>query len=42
MESFKAPEGMDKKEAERAFQKAEVERSVAFCREKLGLGVRKA
>jgi hypothetical protein len=33
---------MDKKEAERAFQKAEVERSVAFCREKLGLGVRKA
>ena len=42
MESVKAPEGMDKKEAERAFQKAEVERSVAFCREKLGLGVRKA
>lgn len=42
MESFKVPEGMDKKEAERAFQKAEVERSVAFCREKLGLGVRKA
>jgi hypothetical protein len=32
---------MDKKEAERAFQKAELERSIAFCRKELGLGIRK-
>ena len=42
IESFRAPEGMDKKDAERAFQKAEIERSIAYCRRELGLGVRKA
>ncbi len=40
LEPFKAPEGMDKKEAEKAFQKSEVERSITFCRKELGLGRR--
>jgi sugar phosphate isomerase/epimerase len=37
--AFKA-EGADKKEAERAYQKGEIERSIAFCRTTLGLGIR--
>jgi sugar phosphate isomerase/epimerase len=37
---FKAPEGADKKKAEQDYQKAELERSVKYCRESLGLGVR--
>lgn len=37
---FKAPEGVDKKKADQDYQKAQLERSIAFCREKLGLGVR--
>lgn len=40
LEPFKAPAGIDKKEAEKAFQKAEVERSIAYCRRELGLGKR--
>ena len=39
--SFKA-EGPDKKEAERAYQKAEIERSITFCKKNLGLGLRTA
>lgn len=38
--SFKAPEGADKKQAEQAFQKTELERSLKYCRETLGLGVK--
>jgi len=37
---FKAPEGADKKKADQEYQKAQLERSIAFCREKLGLGVK--
>jgi sugar phosphate isomerase/epimerase len=40
MENFKAPEGVDKNQAMKEFQKGELERSVRFCREKLGLGLR--
>jgi len=40
IEPFKAPTGMDKKDAERAFQKSEVERSITYCRKVLGLGRR--
>jgi len=40
IEPFKAPEGVDKKKAEQDFQKAELERSIAYCRKTLGLGVK--
>ncbi len=40
VEPFKAAGGLDKKEAEKAFQKAELERSVTYCRKVLGLGRR--
>ncbi len=36
--SFKAPDGQDKKEAEQAYQKAELERSIKYCKETLGMG----
>jgi hypothetical protein len=42
LKPFKAPEGVDKKQADQDYQKAQLERSIAFCREKLHLGVRKA
>ncbi len=38
--SFQAPAGADKKRAEQDFQQADLERSVKYCREVLGLGVR--
>jgi hypothetical protein len=41
MESFKVPPGADKKETERAYQRGEIERSIAYCKEVLGLGLRK-
>jgi sugar phosphate isomerase/epimerase len=40
LESFKVPQGMDKKEAEKAFQKSEIEKSIRYCRKELGLGRR--
>ncbi len=40
IERYKPPEGVDRKEAQRAYQKSELERSLTYCREKLGLGVR--
>jgi sugar phosphate isomerase/epimerase len=40
LDSFKTPQGMDKKEAEKAFQKSELERSIQYCRKELGLGRR--
>jgi hypothetical protein len=38
-EPWKAPEGKDRKLAEQEYQKGEIERSIKFCRETLGLGV---
>jgi sugar phosphate isomerase/epimerase len=38
--SYKAPEGVDAKLAEQNYQKAEVERSIKFCKESLGLGLK--
>jgi sugar phosphate isomerase/epimerase len=38
LESFKAPEGKDRRLAEQEYQKAELERSIKYCREVLGLG----
>lgn len=35
---FKAPEGAEKAMAEQEYQKGELERSLTYCREKLGLG----
>jgi sugar phosphate isomerase/epimerase len=37
-EPYKAPEGVDRKIAEQNYQKAELERSIKYCREVLGLG----
>ena len=37
---FKAPAGQDRKLAEQEFQKAELERSIKYCREVLGLGLK--
>ena len=37
-EPYKAPEGVDKKIAEQNYQKAELERSIKYCKEVLGLG----
>jgi sugar phosphate isomerase/epimerase len=38
--SFKAPAGADPKEAEKEYQKAELERSVRYSKESLGLGIK--
>ena len=35
-----SPPGLDKKAAEQDFQKSELERSIRYCREVLGLGIR--
>ena len=40
IENFKAPEGVDKKTAEQDYQRSEIERSIKYLRETLGLGVR--
>lgn len=42
MPPFKAAAGEDPKKAEQAYQLAELERSVRYCRETLGIGRRKA
>jgi len=39
-EPFKVPEGKDRKTAEQEYQKAQLEQSIKFCREVLGLGMR--
>lgn len=41
VQPFKAPEGTDRKTAEQQFQKAELERSIKYCKETLGLGIRR-
>lgn len=38
--NFKAPEGADKKAAEQEFQKGELERSIKYLRETIGLGLK--
>ena len=38
--SFKAPEGTDKKLAEQDYQKGELERSITYLREQIGLGLK--
>lgn len=38
MEAFKAPAGVDKTKAEQDYQKGEIERSIKYCKEVLGLG----
>jgi sugar phosphate isomerase/epimerase len=40
IEPFKVPEGIDRPQAEREYQLAELARSIRHCREKLGLGLR--
>lgn len=37
---WNAPEGEDRGEAKRVYQRGEIERSIAFCRKELGLGRR--
>jgi sugar phosphate isomerase/epimerase len=41
IESFSAPEGADPEEATREYQRAELERSLAYCKETLGLGLKR-
>src|SRR5207249_93430 len=38
--NFKAPDGADKKPAEQEFQKGELERSIKYLREQIGLGLK--
>jgi len=38
--NFKAPDGLDKKQADQDFQKGELERSIKYLREKIGLGLK--
>ena len=40
MDSFRAPDGVDKKKAEQDFQIAEITRSIKYLREKLHLGLK--
>ncbi|NIP92786.1 MAG: hypothetical protein GWO24_04695 [Akkermansiaceae bacterium] len=37
---WKAPEDVDRNKAQQDFQRGDIERSIAYCREKLGLGRR--
>ena len=38
--AWKAPEGVDRKQAQQEYQTGDVERSIAFCKRELGLGRR--
>lgn len=40
VENFKVPEGKDRKSAEQEYQKAELERSLKYCKDVLGLGLK--
>ena len=40
LEGFKAPEGVDRKKAEQDYQKGDLERSIVYLREKIGLGLK--
>ena len=39
-DAWKAPAGVDRKQAEQDYQKFEIERSLRYCREELGLGLK--
>ena len=39
--TFQAPAGEDRKTAEQAYQKGEIERSLNYCRNVLGLGLKR-
>lgn len=41
-EPWKAPQGVPRPDAEKEYQKAEFEKSIAYCRTVLGLGIREA
>jgi hypothetical protein len=41
IEPFRPPEGQDRKAAEQAYQRAELERSLAYCRHEIGLGLQR-
>jgi hypothetical protein len=38
--TFQPPAGVDRKVAEQAYQRGEIERSLKYCREVLGLGLK--
>lgn len=40
-EPWRAPAGVPRQEAEKEYQKSEFERSIAYCRQTLGLGIRR-
>ena len=40
LEPFRAPAGVDRKLAEQEYQRAELERSIRYCKEVLGLGLK--
>ena len=40
MESFKSPKGGDRKKAQQQYQLSELERSIKYSKETLGLGTR--
>jgi sugar phosphate isomerase/epimerase len=39
-EAWKAPAGVERKVAEQEYQKGEIERSIAYCKKELGLGLK--
>jgi sugar phosphate isomerase/epimerase len=39
-DTWKAPEGQDRKLAEQEYQKGEIERSIEYCKKELGLGLK--
>jgi sugar phosphate isomerase/epimerase len=40
IDSFKTPDGVDRNKAEQDYQKAELERSITYLRQKIGLGLK--
>lgn len=40
IEPFRAPEGVDRKRAEQDYQKGDLERSIAYLRDRIGLGLK--
>ncbi len=40
VDTYKKPDGVDGKQAEQDFQRGELERSIKYCKETLGLGIK--
>ncbi|MGV3772596.1 MAG: TIM barrel protein [Verrucomicrobiales bacterium] len=40
-DTFKAPEGVDKQQAEQDYQKSQIEKSIQYCKNELGLGLKR-